>query len=555
MSLTDTMPAREVRRESGPRVRISSAQWWIPLTAAMAFAVIASQLWIGLSLGDEGFLWYGAQRVLEGELPIRDFQAYDPGRYLWVAGWMAVLGDDSIFAMRWANAALAAITVALATWTVASGPTRPSIAGLAVASVTFTLWMVPHYKVSDSFAVTLLLFGLTRLFQRPGIERCFQGGACLGLASIIGINHALYGSIAALLALLYLRNALNPARAVPAAIAGAVVGYAPVLALHVLAPGFTAAFIDGIVQLSEYGTTNISLPFPNPLATLRAREWGLLHTPTQLLLALLFVGVPLLWIWTAWRMRRAKFRAALSPAILAGLLLSVPYAHYAYSRADLVHTAVSILPLLAAALAWALGTADPLWRWPTLAAIIGASVVMTAREQPAYHALRNDRMEALVIDGAHVLVSRNDAAEIRAVRSVATAAGSFFAGPYLPGAYALAKRRSPAWETYMLFPASSARQRAEIARLRAFNIRHALVSTRKVDGRRDLGIERTHPLVTAYLKRCLERSMAVPGSPDLTIRTADRGACPSRRSNGPSRPDRAARTAGTLESDGANRAR
>ena len=46
----------------------------------------------GLPSPDEGYLWYGTLRTLDGEVPLRDFRSYEPARYYWCALWMLALG-------------------------------------------------------------------------------------------------------------------------------------------------------------------------------------------------------------------------------------------------------------------------------------------------------------------------------------------------------------------------------------------------------------------------------------------------------------------------------
>jgi hypothetical protein len=515
------MPAMS---EGAPADAARRPPWWpLPLAGLLCLAALGWQVRYSLSLADEGFLWYGAQRVLAGELPLRDFQAYDPARYFWSAAWMRLLGDNGIVALRAGNVVLAAITVVLATWTVSSAASRPRAGPVLATGAIFTLWMVPPFKVADSFAAILLTFALTRLLQRPALRRYFEAGICWGVAAAIGINHALYGSVAGLLAFLYLRGAPRRGPAIMAGFAGAAIGYAPVLALHAFAPGFAAAFIDGIRMLFEYGTTNAPLPFPSPLGILQVRERGYLMSATETLEALLFLFVPLLWAAAAWRLRRAEFRRRVPPAVLAGLIVSVPYAHYAYSRADSMHLAISILPVLAAVLGWAM-EAPRRRRLAIFTAALGYSLLVTAHMHPGYYALRGFMTEPVTVGRDRLLVARQAAGEVRAVQKIARAAGGqFFAGPNLPGAYAMAARKSPTWEIYMIFPASPARQQVEIERLKSANIRHALIVGERADEQSPLA--RTHPLLFAYLRQCLPQTETLPTEPRLILLTSDGGAC------------------------------
>ena len=526
--MTDSVPAMPAPVGSAAHAPIRPAWWPLLLAAGMCLLGITAQLAFDFNLMDEGFLWYGAQRVAVGELPLRDFLSYDPGRYLWSAAWMRLLDDSGILALRWSNAVLAAATVFLATWTVRSDAAHSRPAMVLAAGLIFSLWMVPRFKTADSFAVIILLFGLARLIGRPTLSYYFQAGICWGIAAMIGINHALYGCIAGLFSFIYLGGRPNPARAVMAGLAGAMVGYSPVLALHFFAPGFSAAFVDSIRQLFEAGTTNYPLPLPSVLAFLDVRQKGYLIPATEVAFALIFLCVPVLWALMAWRLRRPEFRSRLSPGVAAGLFLSVPYSHYTYSRADPTHLAISILPVLAMVLVWAMRT-QPNRRWLIVASTLGISLLITAHMHPGYSRLRGIYLtETMEIGGDRLLVSPQTATSVRTVQAVAKAAGDeqFFAGPYLPGAYAVANRKAPLWDIYLIFPATRARQLAEIERIRSARIRYALIRDFRWDFRDDLGMARTHPLVLAYLRKCLPLARSI--APELSVLIAAKADRPCR---------------------------
>lgn len=519
----------------------AAARTW---AVAIALALPLAVFWFighhGLNLQDEGFLWYGAQRVLAGELPLRDFQSYDVGRYFWSAGWMWLFDNDGIVAMRAGNAVLASITVAMAAVLMSMQPAPAWRILLAVPA--FAVWMVPDFKVADSFAVMLMVAGLAAALARVGVRSCAWLGICLGVVSAIGINHALYGSIAVALALglRYRQVRLLPSgRMLVAFVTGGVVGYSPVIACHLFASGFTAAFIDSIRMLFEAGTTNLPLPLPRLQALLlpsAGQDAASALRESLLALAGLAGGGVLILamrrVWNDWKPSNGRDTAgdtagdtaadtAGGAVFAAAVLVSIPYAHYTVSRFDVFHVALSILPILVAA-----------WTWPgrqrtglgdvVLVAAVVAGTVLSLFEQRAYPVLRGWTAERVQVLGDTLYVEPHAADVLSLLRAQvdthARDGRSFLAAPYWPGAYAVARRRAPVWEIYQLFPATDARQRREIARLREADIGFSMFSLFRADARPDLGFQSTHPLIVAYIDRCMKLLPPSPSTEGRDIR-------------------------------------
>ncbi len=171
------------------------SRWWTLLrdvasTVVIAGAAYLAQRRIGLNLHDEGFLWYGARQTARGEVPVRDFQSYDPGRYDWCAAFMRVRHDEGILTLRLACFAFAGVGVALHHAISRRLGHRPFArdAWAAIACV----WFFPKFHTFDSVLPLLSIWSLTALAQHPRRTSHFTAGVTIGAAGYVGVNHGAY---------------------------------------------------------------------------------------------------------------------------------------------------------------------------------------------------------------------------------------------------------------------------------------------------------------------------------------------------------------------------
>src|SRR5690606_33491228 len=126
------------------------------------------------------------------ELPLRDFRAYDPGRYFWCAGWMSLFGDGLV-AVRGAGWAFAALGTT-AGLLVASRTTR-NVAWLAIAGAVLVAWMSPPWKLYEPALALMVAWIAVRLVESPTRGRRIAAGLAVGLAGFFGRNLGVYAGV------------------------------------------------------------------------------------------------------------------------------------------------------------------------------------------------------------------------------------------------------------------------------------------------------------------------------------------------------------------------
>jgi hypothetical protein len=509
---------------------------FITIAAFLPLAAYRLQGASGLSLWDEGFLWYGAQRVMAGEVPIRDFQSYDIGRYYWSAGLMSLIGSKGILALRLSNALLLSVTIVTALYLVAWQSTRPSIVGFFMAAGIFMLWMTPDFKVADFFASVMLIFGIAYLIDSPTPKRYVFCGIIVGAAAILGRNHGLYGVIGSLSAIAFLHISSKSSNFTMTLLTwglGVVLGYLPTLIALLFIPGFAEAFFRSIKSIFEYGSTNLTKPLSWPwkvgfdpiiftgalkdnLITLGSLLNSIGQVISRILLPILpcFATVCLGYLL----IKRPTGDATNNPVFTASSLLMFPYSHFALSRPDIVHFALGIFPFLIGMITFPIAPSTRA-RTNLVGLLFIVSMLIMFSQQPGYQIARAPNPQTVTVAADVLTVRKETASELALLNKLADKYAQngrqFLAAPFWPGAYAVLERKAPTWAIYIgVYKESS--QDAEITRIRNANIGFAIIIDYLLDGRKDLLYRETHPEIERYIRQHFKE---IPvEAPALTVR-------------------------------------
>lgn len=478
--------------------------WLVAAALVVFFWILQSH--IGINLSDEGFLWYGSWRVGYGEVPIRDFSSYDPGRYYWTAFWSILFGDG-LLGLR-AGVALFQV-LGLGMGLLAARTVVRNRGYLILIGSLLAVWMFPRHKLFEPALAMGAVYVATLLLLQPRGRRFCVAGFYVGIAAFFGRNVGLYILLAFLAILVVLwwqmRVPLLPATA--RLFAGIIVGYSPMLFLSLLCSGFFSAFSYSVTSMVTRGSTNLPLPIPWPWTVkLVSQDW--LANAHAIFVGVTFiVYVAFFPIALATILRGMLKRVKVQPLLVAATFVGLGYAHHGLVRADLGHLTQAIHPMLLGMVALLAGQAKDGRKIAALTTASGfalLTIIVPAYQQPYVSKLLHpDAFVQEVIRGQRFWITTNDAKMISDVvgttrRHLKPDGVAFFA-PHLPLMYVIIGQRSPVWNTYLLFPPLPEQEARMVEDIQRAPVNCAVVMDLPIDVNTETRFSRTHPRVWNFL--------------------------------------------------------
>jgi len=513
-------------KHSSPTIEggLLAARWLniseaILLSAAIAIGVFLLQWRYGFLWSDEGWLWYISQRTALGQVPLRDFFSYDPGRYYWSAALFRLTGSSGLYQQILANYLFAIIGLAAAYLAMI----RAGLARSWRVAIVLLLGVVigfPRHKIYEQALSLICVAAIAFVFAAPQkLRRWFLLGVATGLAAFFGRNSGIFFGLAAITAFLLLslrREGPSVAQATRALAGGILIGYSPILIMLVAVTDFAPAFFQSLLLTPKWAWS-LKIPFPwhvhlkglhgMDLVQARAISW-------------LCLAVPFTYVASLWRAVRrnspldsVEWLAGAASAAGAGFLL------HAFYTADFFHIAEGVVPFVIAAGALSAHLWRSRMRWWSLAVFCGMGFLVIASWLPMEPLVQHLRTRGQAPESVQQISIHGKTFEVPAeqaeiMNTVATAFrdcdlhdGGFLAAPYYPGLYAFLNTRAPLWDTYFLWPRNQQAQQEDIDALQRNRTALILVNSQfALNGRESLEIIQTNPKLVGYIETHYERS-------------------------------------------------
>ena len=480
---------------------------------------------VSIDFSDEGFLWYGAQHVLTGQVPLRDFQSYDPGRYYWCAAVLSVLGKG-LMPLRLAMSLFQFVALCFGLLTLR----RVSRSALFLLGAGFLaiFWMLIPFRYFDASMAMIALFFATRLVEKQSFRRHLAAGVFIGLATFFGINHGLYLFAGFFVLILYLDFKGIVAFAAKKRLfffLGLALGLFPFWWMFLTIPGFWASKWESMAMIGSSfygGKMNVSYPIswpwvlhwdkltgPLPNFSAKILEYtnyfsiGLLYI---FLVAYYLVCVPAL---IGLKNIQERSRALFVASIFVGLF----YLRHIFARGDVCYLGEGIFPVWAGLLA-----SRAFLRSRSLKITHSILVVFFVVNSFISAALLNNIIFKYMVPKGGMIwyrvgkdrlwLTHPDAEYCENVKKLVSKyvkpEEPILLAPLLTTFYCLLNKESPVHELYFCIAPTPAMEERSVQDLENKKVRWAIVANLIVDGHKEHGLSNSHPILWKYLMKNFE---------------------------------------------------
>ena len=500
---------------------------------------------IGINVGDEGYLWYGTVQTLAGEVALRDFQSYDPGRYYWASFWMLFFGKG-IISLRLSLAIFQAIGLTLGL--LALRRVIRSWSVLFIAGLILLMWMIPRHKLFESSLSMAGVYFAVRLIENPSFRQHFISGIFVGIAAFFGRNHGLYNFVAFAGLILFIRLRMEKTKLLKCGsiwLCGILLGYSPMLVMILTVPGFFEAFLIPFENMLRRGSTNMPSPVPWPWRcndlqrSLVPWPWhhnylqkSFLSTIILLCRSSFFLLLPLFHIFAiASSVLSKKEYLKRKTLLISSGLVGVMYMHHVFSRPDLPHLGQGIAPLLIGMLAvpFAFNFTRKKIVCTILLTVLLTMTLLSAGMYSEYYQKTKEKPGVFIktdAAGDELWLYRDVAQYFEAVKKINSelvpADEGFLIAQQWPVMYPVLQRKSPLRTIYFLHKESEDNQKKMIEQLKEKKVNWVVLSGLSRDGKRS-SFAGTHNLIWEYFCKHYDFFVArgLPGNYRLLRRRQD----------------------------------